>query len=62
MALLSGHTPIGSDCRACAFAGPSLVDQLEAPTASAGPPASKASPTNHDGMLAMGNDLLHGAA
>ena len=30
VALLSGHTPIGSDCRACTFAGPTLVDQLEA--------------------------------
>jgi phosphatidylinositol-3-phosphatase len=30
VALLSGRTPIASDCRACTFAGPSLVDQLEA--------------------------------
>jgi acid phosphatase len=30
VALLSGHTPIESDCRACTFAGPTLVDQLEA--------------------------------
>ncbi|HEX6674237.1 MAG TPA: alkaline phosphatase family protein [Actinomycetes bacterium] len=30
VALLSGRTPIRSDCRACTFAGPSLVDQLEA--------------------------------
>ena len=29
-ALLSGRTPIRSDCRACTFAGPTLVDQLEA--------------------------------
>ena len=30
VALLSGRTPIGSDCRACTFAGPTLIDQLEA--------------------------------
>jgi phosphatidylinositol-3-phosphatase len=30
VALLSGRTPIESDCRACTFAGPTLVDQLEA--------------------------------
>jgi hypothetical protein len=30
VALLSGATPIRSDCRACTFAGPTLVDQLEA--------------------------------
>jgi phosphatidylinositol-3-phosphatase len=30
VALLSGRTPIGSDCGACTFAGPTLVDQLEA--------------------------------
>jgi phosphatidylinositol-3-phosphatase len=30
VALLSGRTPIRSDCRACTFAGPTLVDQLEA--------------------------------
>ena len=30
VALLSGRSPIGSDCRACTFAGPTLVDQLEA--------------------------------
>jgi phosphatidylinositol-3-phosphatase len=30
VALLSGRTPIGNDCRACTFAGPTLVDQLEA--------------------------------
>ena len=29
-ALLSGRTPIRSDCRACTFTGPTLVDQLEA--------------------------------
>jgi phosphatidylinositol-3-phosphatase len=30
VALLSGRTPIRGDCRACTFAGPTLVDQLEA--------------------------------
>ncbi len=30
VALLSGHTPIENDCRGCTFAGPNLVDQLEA--------------------------------
>jgi hypothetical protein len=30
VALLSGRTPIRSDCRACTFGGPTLVDQLEA--------------------------------
>jgi hypothetical protein len=30
VALPSGRTPIRSDCRACTFAGPTLVDQLEA--------------------------------
>jgi phosphatidylinositol-3-phosphatase len=30
VALLSGHTPIESDCHSCTFAGPTLVDQLEA--------------------------------
>jgi phosphatidylinositol-3-phosphatase len=30
VALLSGRTPIHSDCGACTFAGPTLVDQLEA--------------------------------
>jgi phosphatidylinositol-3-phosphatase len=30
VALLSGRTPIESDCRACTFAGLTLVDQLEA--------------------------------
>jgi phosphatidylinositol-3-phosphatase len=30
VALLSGRTPIRRDCRACTFAGPTLVDQLEA--------------------------------
>jgi hypothetical protein len=30
VALLSGRTPIRNDCRACTFAGPTLVDQLEA--------------------------------
>jgi phosphatidylinositol-3-phosphatase len=30
VALLSGRTPIRSDCRACTFTGPTLVDQLEA--------------------------------
>jgi phosphatidylinositol-3-phosphatase len=30
VALLSGHTSLHSDCRACTFPGPTLVDQLEA--------------------------------
>ena len=30
VALLSGRTPIHGDCRACTFAGPTLVDQLQA--------------------------------
>jgi phosphatidylinositol-3-phosphatase len=30
VALLSGHTPIRSNCRGCTFPGPNLVDQLEA--------------------------------
>jgi phosphatidylinositol-3-phosphatase len=30
VALLGGRTPIHSDCRACTFAGPTLVDQLQA--------------------------------
>jgi phosphatidylinositol-3-phosphatase len=30
VALLSGRTPIHSDCPACTFPGPNLVDQLEA--------------------------------
>jgi phospholipase C len=30
VALLSGHTPIENDCHGCTFAGPTLVDQLEA--------------------------------
>jgi phosphatidylinositol-3-phosphatase len=30
VALLSGRIPIRDDCRACTFAGPTLVDQLEA--------------------------------
>jgi phosphatidylinositol-3-phosphatase len=30
VALLSGRTPIRNDCRACTFAGPTLVDQLQA--------------------------------
>jgi phosphatidylinositol-3-phosphatase len=30
VALLSGREPIRSDCRSCTFAGPTLVDQLEA--------------------------------
>ena len=30
VALLSGRTPIHSDCRACTFAGPTLIDQLVA--------------------------------
>ena len=30
VALLSGHTPIHGDCRSCTFAGPTLIDQLEA--------------------------------
>jgi phospholipase C len=30
VALLSGGTPIENNCHACAFAGPTLVDQLEA--------------------------------
>jgi phospholipase C len=30
VALLSGHTHIRNDCRACTFAGPTLVDQLQA--------------------------------
>jgi hypothetical protein len=30
VALLGGRTPIRNDCRACTFAGPTLVDQLEA--------------------------------
>jgi hypothetical protein len=30
VALLSGRTPIHSDCQSCTFAGPTLVDQLEA--------------------------------
>ena len=30
VALLSGRTPIHGDCRACTFAGPTLIDQLEA--------------------------------
>jgi phosphatidylinositol-3-phosphatase len=30
VALISGRTPIQTDCHACTFAGPTLVDQLEA--------------------------------
>jgi phosphatidylinositol-3-phosphatase len=30
VALLSGQTPLHSDCRACTFPGPTLVDQLQA--------------------------------
>jgi hypothetical protein len=30
VALLSGRTPIENDCQGCTFAGPTLVDQLEA--------------------------------
>ena len=30
VALLSGRTPIRNDCQACTFAGPTVIDQLEA--------------------------------
>jgi phosphatidylinositol-3-phosphatase len=30
VALLSGRTPLHGDCRSCTFAGPTLVDQLQA--------------------------------
>jgi phosphatidylinositol-3-phosphatase len=66
LALLSGHTPIRSDCPGCTFTGPTLVDQLEAGHLSwaayfQGLPRPCSAVAHHGAYVAAVNPFMHAA-